>query len=98
MKICLATPAPPRSRTGNRVTALRWGRILRGLGHQVDVRETYLGQRCDLLIALHAQRSFPSVERFRQQCPKTPLIVALTGTDLYGSIHTNPEARRSLDL
>ena len=27
-----------------------------------------------------------------------PLVVALTGTDLYGDIHTSPEAQTSLDL
>ena len=32
MKICLVTPAPTYSRKGNRVTALRWGRILRETG------------------------------------------------------------------
>jgi putative glycosyltransferase (TIGR04348 family) len=98
MKVCLVTPAPPGSRHGNRVTALRWGRILRGLGRRVAVREEYRGEACDLLVALHALRSFPSVERYRSARPEAPLVLALTGTDLYGSIHTHAEARRALEL
>ena len=97
-KICLVTPAPPGSRKGNRVTALRWARILRGLGRRVAVVEEYRGERCDLLVALHALRSFPSVERYRSAHPDGPLVLALTGTDLYGSIHTHAEARHALDL
>ena len=34
MKISLITPAPPRSRAGNRATAARWANILRRLGTQ----------------------------------------------------------------
>jgi putative glycosyltransferase (TIGR04348 family) len=98
MKICLVTPAPAGSRKGNRVTALRWARILRGLGHRVAVRQEYRAERCDLLVALHAGRSAASVRRFRETCPAGPLVVALTGTDLYDQIHTSPEARRSLEL
>jgi putative glycosyltransferase (TIGR04348 family) len=98
MKVCLITPAPPRSRKGNRVTALRWARILRGLGRRVIVRQEYGGERCDLLVALHALRSFPSLQRFRSAHADAPLVLALTGTDLYGSIHTHAEARRALDL
>ena len=98
MKVCLVTPAPPGSRKGNRVTALRWARVLRGLGRRVAVLEEYRGERCDLLIALHALRSFPSVERYRSARPDAPLVLALTGTDLYGSIHTHADARRSLEL
>jgi putative glycosyltransferase (TIGR04348 family) len=97
-KVCLVTPAPPGSRKGNRVTALRWARILRGLGWRVVIRDEYRGERCDLLIALHAQRSFRSMERYRQVHPEAPLVLALTGTDLYGSIHTDADARHALDL
>jgi putative glycosyltransferase (TIGR04348 family) len=98
MNLLLVTPAPPRSRKGNRVTALRWARLLRALGHRVRVGQEYRGERCDVLIALHAGRSAPSVERFRGERLGAPLVLALTGTDLYGEIHTSPVARRSLEL
>src|SRR4051812_1016115 len=98
MKIILATPAPPGSRKGNRITAVRWARFLRQLGHRIAVREEYRGEPCDLLIALHARRSFASIERFRETHPGAPLIVALTGTDLYDAIHTDPLARQALKL
>ncbi len=98
MKVCLVTPAPPRSHKGNRVTALRWARVLRGLGRRVVIRQEYDGECCDLLVALHALHSFPSVERYRSADPDAPLVLALTGTDLYGSIHTHAEARKALEL
>ena len=98
MTICMITPAPARSRRGNRWTALRWARILRGLGHRVVIEEEYNGRRCDLLVALHARRSFPSIERFRGEHPDSTLLVALTGTDLYGDIRNDAEARRSLEM
>jgi putative glycosyltransferase (TIGR04348 family) len=97
-KVCLVTPAPPGSRKGNRITALRWARILRDLGRRVTITEEYRGQRCDLLVALHALRSAPSVERYRSAHPEAPLVLALTGTDLYGSLHTHAEAQRAVDL
>lgn len=98
MNILIVTPAPPRSRSGNRVTALRWSRLLRQLGHSVRVAETFQRQRCDLLVALHARKSFDSIERFRAIYPTRPLVVALTGTDLYGDIHSDANARISLEL
>jgi putative glycosyltransferase (TIGR04348 family) len=97
VRVCLITPAPPGSRKGNRVTAVRWARILRDLGRRVDVREEYNGEPCDLLVALHALRSYPSMERYRSSRPDAPLVLCLTGTDVYGSIHTHAEARRSLE-
>jgi putative glycosyltransferase (TIGR04348 family) len=98
MKIRLVTPAPRGSRKGNRVTAVRWARLLRSLGHRVEVAAEYAGRPCDLLIALHAGRSADSVARFHEDHPGRPLVLALTGTDLYGEIHTSAVARRSLEL
>jgi putative glycosyltransferase (TIGR04348 family) len=97
-KVCVVTPAPPGSRSGNRITAIRWARILRDLGRRVTVAEEYRGERCDLLVALHALRSAPSIERYRSAHPDAPLVVALTGTDLYGSLHTYPEAQRAVNV
>ncbi len=97
MRILIVTPAPPRSRHGNRVTALRWALILRRLGHRVVVACDYTGQPADALVALHARKSYASIKRWRRRRAGAPLIVALTGTDLYGDIHRNRMARRSLE-
>ncbi len=97
MKITLVTPAPPGSRKGNRITALRWRRMLQRLGHRVRVSEEYTGQPCDLLIALHARRSYPSIHRAHRERPELPIMVTLTGTDLYGDIRDDRSAQQSLE-
>ncbi len=97
-RILIVTPAPPNSRKGNRVTANRWGSMLRELGHHVDLAEEYSGQAADILLALHARKSGRSIARFRKQHPTRPIILALTGTDLYGDIGTSSLAQRSLKL
>jgi putative glycosyltransferase (TIGR04348 family) len=98
LAILIVTPAAPGSRKGNRITALRWSRILRGLGHRVRVAQHYHGQRCDVLVALHARRSHTSLARFRRLHPERPLLLALTGTDLYRDIRGDRRARQSLEL
>lgn len=98
MRIHLVTPAPPRTRYGNRVTAVRWQHILDDLGHEVTVAQSYDGQPTDALVALHARRSAPAVSRFRAQHARAPIVLALTGTDLYRDLHRSDEARQSLRL
>ena len=98
MKVRLITPAPRDSRAGNRTTAVRWARILRSQGHRVTVGQHYRDEPADLMIALHAYRSAASIRRFRDLNPGLPLIVALTGTDIYHFIHTEPETLRSMEL
>jgi putative glycosyltransferase (TIGR04348 family) len=87
----------PGVETGNRVTARRWARLLRELGHQVAVQPEYDGRSADVLVALHARKSFPSIERFRREQPGRPAVVALTGTDLYRDIRTSANARKALE-
>ncbi len=69
MNITIVTPAPPGSRKGNRITARRWASLLRQLGHRVAIRQEYRGERCDVLVALHARRSFDAVQAFRSAHP-----------------------------
>jgi len=98
VKVCMVTPAPPRSLSGNRVTALRWARILGQLGHRVSVVEEYEGQACDLMVALHARKSARSIERLAEDKPGTPVVLALTGTDLYRDQRPCPMTKLSLEL
>ncbi|MHB8652986.1 MAG: selenoneine biosynthesis selenosugar synthase SenB [Terriglobia bacterium] len=98
MRIGIITPARARSRHGNRVTALRWQNILRELGHQVTIAQSYQGGRYNLLIALHARRSHSAIRRFHAEHAEAPLIVALTGTDLYHDLGHSRGAQESLEL
>ena len=98
MNLQIVTPASEGSTSGNRVTAERWARILKNLGHRVSIVQKYDGQRPDMLIALHARRSYSSIARFRRDHPENPIVLALTGTDVYRDIHQNPRARGSLAL
>lgn len=95
LRIELVTPTQ-RSRKGNWVTADRWAKIFRRLGHRVSIRQVFSGGDCDLLIALHASKSFASIERYHHQRPDLPLVVALTGTDLYRDIHQHEQTHWAL--
>lgn len=74
------------------MTAERWARLLGELGHRVEVTEDWDGQACELLVALHARKSAESARRYRAQHPAGPLVVALTGTDLYQDLGASVEA------
>ena len=49
-----------------------------------------------LMIALHARRSAPSIAAWAAQHPGRPLILVLTGTDLYRDIQSDSDAIASL--
>jgi putative glycosyltransferase (TIGR04348 family) len=98
VKVLIVTPESPTLPLGNTITATRWAGILRSLGHEVDIAEAWNGEDCDLLIALHARRSAESVQRFRLAHARRPLIVALTGTDLYRDLQSSYSAHQSLEL
>jgi putative glycosyltransferase (TIGR04348 family) len=99
MRIALVTPAKAGSRAGNRHTALRWAAMLRAEGHKVTVStEWQPNDKDDLLLALHARRSYASIKKFKEAYPDKPIVLALTGTDVYRDIKSDKDAKESLEL
>jgi putative glycosyltransferase (TIGR04348 family) len=93
----IITPGLKRANTGNWHTAARWARML-APHYRVRVLAQWRGEPLDLLVALHARRSAESIAAFSAACPQRPLIVVLTGTDLYRDIEHDAAAQRSLEL
>lgn len=50
-----------------------------------------------MLVAFHARKSAASIERCARASSKIPIILLLTGTDLYGDIHRSRTAATSLE-
>jgi putative glycosyltransferase (TIGR04348 family) len=99
MNIFLITPPGPSTRTGNSVAAVRWARILRQLGHHVTVAADYTDQSADAMVAIHAWRSAEAIHRFKTRYPARPLILQLSGTDIYQYLTDDPTPTlRSLQL
>lgn len=65
--------------------------------YRVDVQTDWNGGNYDLMIALHARRSAASVAAWRAQAPEHPLILVLTGTDLYHDVAVDLQAQASLE-
>lgn len=97
MRIALITPYGREHRNGNWHTAARYARFLRDAGHTVRVQVEWDGRDADLMLALHARRSFDSIRAFAGRFPTRPLVITLTGTDLYRDIHEDPDARQALE-
>lgn len=98
MRIVLITPYGREHRNGNWHTAARWARFLREAGHTVRVQVEWDGRPADLMLALHARRSFASIRAFAERFPSRPLVLTLTGTDLYRDIQQDSDAQQALEL
>jgi putative glycosyltransferase (TIGR04348 family) len=100
--LCIVTPALADANNGNWQTARRWARLLSG-HYRVRLARQWspdkpAGTNDDVLLALHARRSADSIAAWAQAHPQRPLVVALTGTDLYRDIQNDAQAQRSLEL
>ena len=101
MKIVITTPAAKGSTLGNRITAERYGKLFRELGHRAQIvsgRGNSFSDdsiaKHDLLVALHAKHSAAVVKRFAFVVPGKPIVVVMTGTDLHRDM---PKSRRTRD-
>ena len=96
------TPALAKANNGNWQTARRWAQML-ARHYRVRVVSEWTGAELadhgdQLMIALHARRSAASVAAWHAQRPGQPLVLVLTGTDLYRDINHDAQAQRSLEL
>ncbi|MGH8751987.1 MAG: selenoneine biosynthesis selenosugar synthase SenB [Burkholderiales bacterium] len=98
MNIVIITPAAAPVLGGNRNTAQRWARLLRELGHRVRIGTAWDSRAADAMIALHARKSHAAIKNFSLAQPAAPLILCLTGTDLYRDIQFDAEAQESMQL
>ena len=95
LEIVIVTPALADANNGNWQTARRWARMLSG-AYRVRLAAAWAGGDEALMIALHARRSAASVAEWHALRRGAPLIVALTGTDLYRDISSDAAAQASL--
>ncbi|TDI57083.1 MAG: TIGR04348 family glycosyltransferase [Acidobacteria bacterium] len=91
MRAVLVAASHLGRQSGNSVTAVRWQSILQDLGWNTTLHNQFNGESADLMIALNAYRSAESILTFRDRYPDRALIVALTGTDLYRFLRSDPE-------
>jgi putative glycosyltransferase (TIGR04348 family) len=91
------TPALASANNGNWQTARRWALMLRQ-AYRVRVTGHWEAGDEALMIALHARRSAPSVAAWAEARPRRPLLLVLTGTDLYRDLDLDPEAQASVRL
>ena len=84
-QLWIVSPTGYKGQRGNTITACRWQKILQSLGVTCYVGERWKREDVDALVALHAQKSAESVESFHKAHPHRPILIALTGTDIYGN-------------
>jgi putative glycosyltransferase (TIGR04348 family) len=87
-RLVLVTPALADANNGNWQTARRWAQMLAD-DYAVQLVQSWGGDggaAADVMVALHARRSAPSIAAWAAQTPRRPLIVTLTGTDLYRDV------------
>ena len=99
-RVCIVCPAPAGTRLGNRITALRWQAILKSLGcrpHIVVGDAFNPDDHHDLVIALHAKRNAAAIAAARASGASVPIVLAITGTDLYRD-GKSPRTKRSIEI
>lgn len=99
-RLAIVCPATPASNNGNWRTARRWQRLLQGSATVRIVQQWPDAQagRDEVLLALHARKSAPSIAAWHAQHGAHGLGVALTGTDIYPDITCDAVAMASLEM
>ena len=85
--LSIVTPYLADANNGNWRTAARWARLLAPEFRSiVQAADAPVAAGAAALVALHARRSHGAVAAWRDAHPDRPVVVALTGTDLYRDV------------
>ena len=95
-RVVIVSPALASANNGNWQTAKRYASMLATTCTVRIVKEWEGAPTDDLLIALHARRSYSSIAAWHATRGSEGLCVVLTGTDLYRDIQQDPQAQQSL--
>ena len=99
-RVRIVSPSSSAANNGNWHTAARWRRFLAPVA-RVDIvgvdGDDVDDGHADLMIALHARRSAAPIARWRERSADAPLVLVLTGTDLYRDLDVDAGARHSLE-
>ena len=98
LRIGIVSPSAATRRTGNVHTAQRYAGFFRSAGHRVRLLSSWNGEPLDVLVALHARKSAGAVLAFAKAHPERPIILVLTGTDVYRDLARSKRAQRALEL
>ena len=96
--VVIVSPALASANNGNWQTAKRYGQFLKTHFRVRIVSEWDGSKSDDVLVALHARRSFSSIAAWHEMRGGNGLVVVLTGTDLYRDIKQDPQAQQSLEF
>ena len=97
------TPYLADANNGNWRTAVRWAHLVapawRTILQTPDVPVSAgRASRAALMVALHARRSRPAVRAWKSARPDAPVVVVMTGTDLYRDVPAgDADALASID-
>lgn len=95
-RVVIVSPALASANNGNWQTAKRYASMLATTCTVRIVKEWDGAQADDLMIALHARRSYSSIAAWHAERGSEGLCVVLTGTDLYRDIQQDRQAQQSL--
>jgi len=99
-RVLIVSPSLSAANNGNWHTAARWQRFLAPIA-RVDIvgvdGDDAENAPADLLIALHARRSAAPIARWCERGAAAPVVLVLTGTDLYRDLDIDAGARHSLE-
>lgn len=99
MQILIATPYPLNTSNGNTITAKRIQTLLESNKLYAKTIHTPTPPQAEILINLHATRTYPTAKYFKNKYPSSKLITLITGTDLNSDLpNHHPDIIPALEL